>query len=102
MRLSVRDRLAASDDGPGELAAECASEPRLQAIEQLFRDERLAYLRELQRRLAKLNEIDDEDKGRRAKFGYLTHLCSGRSLTEPDEKPFIQSLGRGQETGPSG
>jgi hypothetical protein len=34
-------------------------------------------------------------------FGYPTHLCSGWSLTEPDESPFIQNLGHGQETGPS-
>lgn len=39
------------------LALQRAFEPQLRATEHLFRAERLAHLRELQRRLAKLNEL---------------------------------------------
>lgn len=41
------------------LALQRAFEPQLRATEHLLRAERLAHLRELQRRLAKLNELDD-------------------------------------------
>lgn len=42
------------------LALQRAFEPQLRATEHLFRAERTAYLEELQRRLAKLNEIDEQ------------------------------------------
>jgi hypothetical protein len=41
------------------LALQRAFEPQLRATEHLFRAKRLAHLRELQRWLAKLNELDD-------------------------------------------
>ncbi len=44
------------------LTLQRAFEPRLQATEHLFRAERLAHLRELQCRLAKLDELDEQRK----------------------------------------
>jgi len=41
-------------------ALQRAFEPQLQQTEALFRAERVAYLEELQRTLAKLNELDGE------------------------------------------
>ncbi len=44
------------------MALQRAFEPQLQQTEALFRAERAAYLEELQRRLAKLNELDGESR----------------------------------------
>ena len=44
------------------LVLQRAFEPQLQQTEALFRAERVAYLEELQRRLAKLNELDGESR----------------------------------------